>query len=480
MRALIIILLTIVWSAPTAAHGDSVGFRGDGTGVFKGTPPTRWSRVTGENIRWKTRLPSWANASPVTQGSRVFVTSEPTELIALDKTTGKIAWTRRHDFLDTLSGDERRQGERETARIPALKAELEKKQRSVNQLKRDVRRQRSKESAVQALEKAMAALDATRTTLETIKSTYHVTEAEVISHQYASGFVGYASATPIISDGRIYALFGNGVLGCHAMDGERLWMVHVDSPAAHMYGYHSGHAASPRIQDGVLIVGIGHVHAFDAKTGRRLWKTTEYKNFGTPVVTRAGDTSIVVTPMGRALQMSNGAAAAEEIAQLWYIGPLVQGDRLYFIGNAFSQSHARALTLLPGTSGRLTPKIHWDVELPKERYYGTPAPLDGLLHVTTRFGEVLALETATGAIRYRTSETLPKPVEVYSSPVIADGHLYMTSEDGLTFVYKPGESAYVRVTVNDLEPLRSSLFVDKSALYIRGLYHLYRIQAPSP
>jgi len=343
-------------------------------------------------------------------------------------------------------------------------------------LKRDVRRQRSNPEGVQNLEKAMGALNETRTTLEGIKSTYHVTETEKISHQYASGFVGYASATPLVSGGHVYALFGNGVLGCHTLDGTRVWMVHVDVPAPHMHGYHSGHAASPRILDGVLVVGIGHVHAFDALTGEKRWENGEYRDFGTPATIRVGDAGYVITPMGRVLDIQDGKPVLQASAALWYIGPLIQSDRLYFVGNAQGKSRASAIRLSPASDGTLTSSPLWSVELPKARYYGTPAPHAGLLHITTRYGEVLAMVAETGGIRYRTAETLRKPIEVYSSPLFANGHLYMTSEDGMTYVYTPGEAGYNRVTTNDLEPLRSSLFATHTSIYIRALDHLYRIQ----
>lgn len=72
---------------------ESIGFRGDGAGLYPGaTPPVHWT--TNEGVVWKTALTNWSNASPILLGDRLFACAEPATLIAIDSKSGKILWER--------------------------------------------------------------------------------------------------------------------------------------------------------------------------------------------------------------------------------------------------------------------------------------------------------------------------------------------------------------------------------------------------
>lgn len=94
MRLGKILTIGIVASALTISSGaEIVGWRMDGDGKYPDAqPPETWS--PDENIRWKTPMPSWSNASPVLlqDKSLLFVLSEPDQLVAVRTETGKIAW----------------------------------------------------------------------------------------------------------------------------------------------------------------------------------------------------------------------------------------------------------------------------------------------------------------------------------------------------------------------------------------------------
>ena len=92
-------------------------WRGNGRNRWDAAPPvTRWglaarSRDFSEiqwrpehNVRWITPLENWGNSSPVVFGDHVYVSVEPTTVVALDRATSKILWERTNDYLDTLAG----------------------------------------------------------------------------------------------------------------------------------------------------------------------------------------------------------------------------------------------------------------------------------------------------------------------------------------------------------------------------------------
>ena len=79
----------------------AAGWRFDGSGRFpNATPPVRWSKE--ENVAWKVELPGRSLASPVVVGSRVFVMSDPAELICLSMDDGRAVWQRSHEYADVF------------------------------------------------------------------------------------------------------------------------------------------------------------------------------------------------------------------------------------------------------------------------------------------------------------------------------------------------------------------------------------------
>ncbi|MFO0796567.1 MAG: PQQ-binding-like beta-propeller repeat protein [Gemmataceae bacterium] len=93
-------------AAATAAAQDWPAFRGaDGSGTSPKAAPLTWSAT--KNVVWKTELPGAGTSTPVVVGDRVFVTCYsgydgrgPNQIglklhvVALDRATGKLLWTR--------------------------------------------------------------------------------------------------------------------------------------------------------------------------------------------------------------------------------------------------------------------------------------------------------------------------------------------------------------------------------------------------
>ncbi|MDA8018547.1 MAG: PQQ-like beta-propeller repeat protein [Thermoanaerobaculia bacterium] len=78
--------------APLAA--ETVGWRMGGDGRYlEAEAPTSWSPT--ENVVWKTKMPSWSNASPVLLEDKglLIVLSEPDQVVAVKSDSGEIAWT---------------------------------------------------------------------------------------------------------------------------------------------------------------------------------------------------------------------------------------------------------------------------------------------------------------------------------------------------------------------------------------------------
>jgi outer membrane protein assembly factor BamB len=120
----LVLLCTLVGPVP-AAEGETTvnwpSYRGPhASGIALGAPPIRWDLESSLNVRWKTEIPGLGHSSPVIWGDRLFVTTaisgktDPMlkvglygdiesvdddtvhrwRIYCLDKSTGKILWTR--------------------------------------------------------------------------------------------------------------------------------------------------------------------------------------------------------------------------------------------------------------------------------------------------------------------------------------------------------------------------------------------------
>lgn len=86
-------VLWFVFSFRAPVGAEPVGWRMDGDGRYPdANPPIHWS--PDDNVVWKTAMPAWSNASPVlwAEGGRLFVCSEPDQIMAVDENDGAILW----------------------------------------------------------------------------------------------------------------------------------------------------------------------------------------------------------------------------------------------------------------------------------------------------------------------------------------------------------------------------------------------------
>ena len=103
----------------------------------------------------------------------------------------------------------------------------------------------------------------------------------------------------------------------------------------------------------------------------------------------------------------------------------------------------------------------------------TPVTDGKYFYVVRDNGTVWCLDAKTGAEVY--AQQRMKPGTYSGSPVLADGKLYVTNEDGLTTVLKAGPTFEVLAenALNDY--CLSSPAISDGQIFIRTAQHLYRI-----
>ena len=257
---------------------------------------------------------------------------------------------------------------------------------------------------------------------------------------------GHASATPVTDGRAIYASFGRHGLAAFDLNGKMLWHRRFGV----IDNYH-GPAGSPVLYKDRLFLYQDHngsagqrafVAAFDAKTGKTLWETprSETVGWGTPVVITAGDRDELIVNSQRRVAAYDPASGRE----LWTVRGMtfeviptpVVGDGLVF---ASSGRAGPTFAIRPGGNGDVT-STHVAWSTPKGSPF-VPSPMvhDGLLYLINDMQSVLTVyEAKTGALVYQGRLGVARREGFSASPVVVNGEVFFTNDDGETFVVKAG------------------------------------------
>lgn len=385
----------------------------DFNGVAQGTNyPVNWSAT--ENIAWKTALPGTGTSTPVVWEDRIFVTCQDeghNALISLNR-SGEKLW-------QTLFGDERAGRNRK-----------------------------------------------------------------------ASG----SNPSPATDGEHVFVYYKSGDLACVDFDGKTIWSKNLQEDYLEDTLWWDLGTSPVLTRDFVVVAcmqngGSSYVVAFDKLTGEVAWKQDRTlpapvesgDSYTTPVLLRDGDKEILVV-LGADHVTAHDAATGQELWRVRDLNPSQNRNFRSIASPVVSDGlviapYARGRTLTAirlGGSGDVTDShVAWikdeiSADVP------TPAAIDGRIYVCGDRGDVACLDIETGEkIWSDRTERARKPFS--SSPILADGKLYVTREDGTTFVLAAGDE-FELLAENTLgeATVATPVFVDEQILLRTG-EHLYCI-----
>lgn len=434
------------------------GWRVDGSGHADAIPPQDWTPA------WTTTLPGGSHASPVPGGDLLFVTVEPTTLVALDASTGEVRWRYDHPAVDALPDALAAEVRPRLAALPALEAELPEVRSTYVRTLRDARRADSTVTAAE-VEAASTALDALESRIDALAPYRTVKQDDI----------GFAAATPASDAGAVYALFGNGVLVAHAHDGTLRWQQWLGRTSAVKWGFTGGDAASPQLHDGVLVVPWAQLRGIDPTTGATKWVGPDYPHYGTPTLARVGGLAVAITPAGQIVDVQTGEVVGDGLPELFYLSPAAEGSTLWTVGgdgdaNATTPNLATRWSLTR-TDGRVTATQAWRVELEtRDRFYATPVHEEGRLYAITRRGDLHVLDASSGALLHRgLVEGLPG--EVLGNLTVADGRLFVPSDRGGVGVVSL-VPPFARLGIHEVGPTMSTPAMAAARVWLRSRDHV--------
>jgi outer membrane protein assembly factor BamB len=257
---------------------------------------------------------------------------------------------------------------------------------------------------------------------------------------------GHASATPVTDGQMIYASFGRHGLVAFNMDGKIVW----HRKFGVIDNYH-GPAGSPVLYKDRVFLYQDHegssaqrafVGAFDAKTGKTLWETprSETVGWGTPVVINSGERDELVINSQRRVAAYDPQTGRE----LWTVRGMtfeviptpVVGEGLVF---ASSGRAGPTYAIRPGGSGDVT-ATHVAWSTPKgSPFVPSGVVHNGLLYLINDMQSILTVyEAKTGTLVYQGRLGVAQREGFSASPVVVNGEVFFTNDDGETFVVKAG------------------------------------------
>ena len=461
---LISLSLAATISASAAGPFDWPQFRGPGgNGIAEESKlPQKWS--TTDNVAWAVDVPGRGWSSPIVWGDRVFVTTAVNDGAFKAPSTGIFG----NDYVAELA----KQG------LP--EAEI---------VKRVVNRDIELTSDTGEVSYRVYAFDA-----KTGRVVWH---QEAHRGHPAGGRHRkntYASETPVTDGERLYVSVGGNVgVFCYSLDGKLLWK--KNWPPQPIY-LDFGTASSPVVHNGRVYQlhdndGEGFLAALDARTGDEVWNVKRVEaapmksGWATPFIWQHKGRTEIVT-IGRALVVSYDANGRE----LWRLkgmtqatpSPVASGDVLYVGSGSQGESNRPLVAIRAGARG--------DISLQKDqaandfvawlqpRFSGyTPSPLvyRGRVYAINDNGVLQVADAATGVEVFK-ARMGGGGHTFSSSPVASQGLIYLTSEDGDTFVIRAGDQ-YEEVAKNSLgEMSLATPAAGADSLYVRTQSKLYRIR----
>jgi len=415
LRRTTVVALAILLGTAAPSQGDDwPQWRGpdlDGSSTETGLP-LQWSPA--ENIDWKLELPAWSGSTPIIWGETVFLNVADGENIwlwAVSRDNGEVRWQR------LLSDGDHR----------------ERKQ-------------------------------------------------------------NMSSPSPVTDGEHVWVMTGTGILTAFDFEGAEIWRRDIQADYGE-FGLNWGYASSPLLHEGALYVPVLHgmktddpsyVLRIDKVTGETVWRIERPTDairespdsYTTPALLQYdGITEIVITggdvvtghdpETGAELWRADGLNPENIPYYRIVASPVINGEIIY------APTRVKPLLALKaGGRGDITDSHRlWAFEDGPD----VPTPVtDGTyFYSVDDKGIVYCLDARTGEAVYGPERIAPGTYS--SSPVMADGRIYITNEDGLTTVFRTGPEFEI-LAENAMEDYTLSSFaVSDGQLFLRTASALWVI-----
>jgi outer membrane protein assembly factor BamB len=298
----------------------------------------------------------------------------------------------------------------------------------------------------------------------------------------------------VATDGKyVIAFFGSEGLYCYDMKGNLQWQKNfgvLKSVFVTMKSAQWEFASSPVLYNGVVVIQVdvlenSFIAAFDAKTGKELWKTTrdDYPGWSTPnIYKQSGKTYIAVNGYKHI-----GGYDFENGKEVWKMSgggdipiptPVIGENMIYINGSHGKSSPVFAISSLAKGDISLAEQTSSNefVKWSKPRlgsYIQSLLLYRNHLYNIQWNGTVTCMDPITGNELF--TGKLGKARSFYSSPVASDGKIYITDEQGTVYIFQDGSEFKLLAEISLNDPSMTAAAITDGAIYFRTQHFLIAI-----
>ncbi len=301
-----------------------------------------------------------------------------------------------------------------------------------------------------------------------------------------------SSPSPVTDGRNVWVMTGTGILKEFDFSGNEIWARDIQKEYG-KFGLNWGYASSPLLHEDALYVQVLHgmktddpsyVMRLDKKTGKTIWRIerpTQAQrespdSYATPALLRNGNTLELVV-LGGDCVTGHDLATGKELWRGNGLNPennpfhRIVASPVAVDGIVYAPTRVRPLTAFRGGGRGDITETHrlWTFNNGPD----VPSPVtDGTyFYSVTDNGVMWCLDAKTGKEIYGRQRL--RSGTYSSSPVLADGKIYISNEDGLTTVIRAGPQFEV-LAENELgDYCLSSPAISDGQIFIRTSKFLY-------
>lgn len=282
---------------------------------------------------------------------------------------------------------------------------------------------------------------------------------------------GFSAPTMAVDGNNVYAIFATGDIIAFDLDGNRTWARNLGLPANHY-----GHSSSLMVWKDKLVVQYdtgkgGRMLALNITDGKTAWDITRDNmiSWSSPIlIQKEGNMQIVTTadPYVAGYDLKTGDELWKVEALMGEVGPSAAYDE--GLGLVFATNeYARTVAVKPEPGA----EIIWE-----DDYYlseaSSPVADNGYLIVATSYGDLICHNAQTGEMLWEHHFNSG----FYSSPMIAEGKIYIADMGGAMHILQADESGEIINEPELGEPVYAIPAFADGRIYLRTNTALYCIE----
>jgi outer membrane protein assembly factor BamB len=303
-----------------------------------------------------------------------------------------------------------------------------------------------------------------------------------------------SSPSPVADGKNVWVMTGTGIIKCFDFNGNELWTRNLQKDYG-KFGLNHGYSSSPLLYQDALYVQVVHgtktdapsyILRIEANTGKTIWRIERpsdairesLDSYATPALLKEGDTCQIVILGGDSIT-GHDLATGKELWRGNGLNPTKNpvfhavASPVIFDGIIYAPARFKPLTAFRtgGLADITNTHRLWTSNYGP--HVSTPVTDGKYFYTVTDNGVLSCLNAKTGELIYGRQRL--KSGDYSSSPVLADGKLYITNEDGLTSVVKAGPK-FETLAENQLDGYcLSTPAISNGQIFIRTSEYLYCI-----